>query len=85
MKSAQTVLKTKKEILYGTDAVLRASKSKELAAVYVSSNYPADMFANFEELKDSCGFELERLKENSEELGALMKKNFLVSVIGIKK
>lgn len=85
MKSVQELLKTKKEIIYGTDRVLRAARSKNLTSVYVSSNYPADMFVSFEELVDSCEFELERLKENSEELGAMMKKNFLVSVIGIKK
>ncbi len=85
MKTAQEILKTKKKVIYGTDAVLREARAKNLTAVFTSSNYPADMFVKFEELKDSCDFELERLNENSEELGALLRKTFLVSVIGIKK
>jgi len=85
MKAAQKILKTKKKVIYGTDAVLREVKAKTLTSVFTSSNYPADMFVKFEELKDSCNFELERLNEDSEELGALLRKTFLVSVIGIKK
>ena len=50
MKSVQELLKTKKEIIYGTDRVLREARSKNLNSVYVSSNYPADMFVSFSSL-----------------------------------
>ena len=85
MKAVQEILKTKKKVIYGTDTVLREVKAKTLTSVFTSSNYPADMFVSFEELKDSCNFELERLNEDSEELGVLLRKTFLISVIGIKK
>ena len=51
--------------------------------MFVSSNYPEEMKT---ELTKNVGkVEVEQVKENSEELGTLLRKPFLISVIGIKK
>ena len=74
-------LKKKTKIIYGTQNVLKNNKS--LVQVFVSSNYPSKMI---EKLTKSLGkVVLEQVKENSEELGTLLRKPFLISVIGIKK
>ena len=65
--------------------MFKINKAKNLKEVAVSSNYPTDMFKEFEEIQEKSGFELSRLQENSEDLGTLLKKPFLVSVIGVKK
>ena len=51
-------------------------KSKKIKTVYVSSNYDENLFTDLNVVK---------LKQNSEELGALLKKPFLISAIGILK
>lgn len=74
-------LKKKSKIIYGTENVVKGSKT--LVQVFVSSNYPEEMKS---ELTKKLGkVELEQVKENSEELGTLLRKPFLISVIGIKK
>ncbi len=74
-------LKKKSKIIYGTENVVKSSKT--LVQVFVSSNYPEEMKT---ELTKNVGkVEVEQVKENSEELGTLLRKPFLISVIGIKK
>ena len=74
-------IKKKTKIIYGTENILKNSKS--LVQVFVSKNYPSDMM---EKLIKSLGkVELTQVKENSEEMGTLLRKPFLISVIGIKK
>ena len=74
-------LKKKTKIIYGTENVLKNNKS--LVQVFVSSNYPSKMI---EKLTKGLGkVVIEQVKENSEELGTLLRKPFLISVIGIKK
>ncbi len=74
-------LKNKNKLIYGTENVVK--NSKKLVQVFISSNYPEEMRL---ELKKNIGkVEVEQLKQNSEELGTLLRKPFLISVIGIKK
>jgi len=74
-------IKKKTKIIYGTETVLKNSKS--LVQVFVSTNYPSDMK---EKLTKSLGkLKITQVKENSEEMGTLLRKPFLISVIGIKK
>jgi len=74
-------LKKKSKIIYGTENVVKSSKT--LVQVFVSSNYPEEMKT---ELTKNVGkVEVEQVKENSKELGTLLRKPFLISVIGIKK
>ncbi len=74
-------IKKKTKIIYGTENVLKNSKS--LVQVFVSVNYPSDMMENLTKGLDKV--EITQVKENSEEMGTLLRKSFLISVIGIKK
>jgi ribosomal protein L30E len=74
-------LKKKTKIIYGTQNVLKNNKS--LVQVFVSSNYPSKMIEKL--TKGLAKVVPEQVKENSEELGTLLRKPFLISVIGIKK
>jgi ribosomal protein L30E len=74
-------LKNKDKILYGTAKIIK--NSKLLVKVFLSSNYPADMKESI--TKKLGKVEIEQVKQNSEELGTLLRKPFLISVIGIKK
>tara|TARA_Y100000034_G_scaffold136444_1_gene212945 strand:+ start:614 stop:868 length:255 start_codon:yes stop_codon:yes gene_type:complete len=81
----QTALRKKSKLIYGTELVRKSALKKELSEIYCASNYPVGDFSRFEEISESSGFTLTRTKENSEELGALLRKPFLISVIGVKK
>jgi len=74
-------IKKKTKIIYGTETVLKNSKS--LVQVFVSTNYPSDMTEKL--TKGLSKVEITQVKENSEEMGTLLRKPFLISVIGIKK
>jgi ribosomal protein L30E len=74
-------IKKKTKIIYGTEIVLKNSKS--LVQVFVSTNYPSDMMEKL--TKNLSKLEITQVKENSEEMGTLLRKPFLISVIGIKK
>jgi|AP99_3_1055487.scaffolds.fasta_scaffold323248_1 ribosomal protein L30E len=74
-------IKNKNKIIYGTENILKNSKS--LTQVFVSKNYPSDMMENLTKVLGKI--EITQVKENSEEMGTLLRKPFLISVIGIKK
>lgn len=74
-------IKKKTKIIYGTENVLKNFKS--LVQVFVSANYPSDMMENL--TKGLGKVEITQVKENSAEIGTLLRKPFLISVIGIKK
>ena len=57
--------------------------SNLLVQVFVSENYPSDMMENL--TKGLGKVEITQVKKNSEEMGTLLRKPFLISVIGIKK
>ncbi len=74
-------LKKKSKIIYGTENVIKGAKT--LVQVFVSSNYPEEMKSELS--KKISKVDVVQVKENSEELGTLLRKPFLISVIGIKK
>ena len=79
------VIRNKSKLIYGTDTVLKAAQSKKVSAIFVASNYPKSMSDKFSEISESNKVTVERVERNSEELGALLRKPFLISVIGVKK
>ena len=67
----------------GNDEVIKGIKKGTISKIFVASNYP-----EMEEIKYLCEnfkVDIEELKETNEELGALCKVPFLISVLGIKK
>ena len=72
--SLENDIKNRDKLVIGTKEIMK--KSKKIKTVYVSSNYDENLFADLNVIK---------VKQNSEELGALLKKPFLISAIGILK
>jgi len=72
--SLENDIKNRDKLVIGTKEIMK--KSKKIKTVYVSSNYDENLFTDLTVVK---------LKQNSEELGALLKKPFLISAIGILK
>ena len=82
MKDLKEALKENKVII-GTDRTLKLLKLSKLKRVYISSNCPGDVKSDIEHYSKLNNIPMINLKENNEELGALCKKPFFISVLGI--
>jgi len=75
-----------KEIILGTEKVLKELKLGKLAKVYVSNNTPESVRADLTKYGKLVDVEIINLKFSNEEIGEICKKPFLISVLGqIKK
>lgn len=72
--SFETDIKNRDKLVIGTKSIIK-NKSK-IVTVYVASNYDESIFE---------GMNISKIEKNSEELGVLLKKPFLISAIGILK
>ena len=70
-----------KKAVFGTRETLKLAKKQDIKEILVSSNCPGHITQKFEELK----IKTENSEKTNKELGALCKKAFNISVIGVKK
>lgn len=71
-------------IIIGTNSVLKLAKANELNEIYLAANCPDKIKNKIELLSKLSKISAIILKESNEELAALCKKPFLVSVVGVK-
>lgn len=78
------LLKTKKLII-GTEKTLKNIKLGKVAVVFLSSNCPSKVLEYIEHYKGIGGFKVVKLKYPNDELGAVCKKPFFISVLSVLK
>ena len=74
-----------KNIVIGTERVLKGLKQGKMGRVYLSSNCPDKVKEDIEQYKDLFGAELVQLSFPNDELGHISKKQYHISVLGILK
>ncbi|HLD00316.1 MAG TPA: ribosomal L7Ae/L30e/S12e/Gadd45 family protein [Candidatus Nanoarchaeia archaeon] len=70
--------------VFGAEKVLKDLKAKNISKLFLASNTPADLKGDLLHYAKLAGVSWDELELNNEELGIFCKKNFFVSVIGIK-
>lgn len=69
----------------GVKKVLKQLRAGKLSQVFLASNCPAQMKKDVESSARLAKVPVVELAVNNEELGVLCKKNFFISVAGIKE
>jgi ribosomal protein L30E len=73
------------KVFIGTQETVKHLKRGEVSKVFVSSNCPDSVRDDIKTYAQSDKVDVEELKVPNEELGVLCKKQFSISVIGVKK
>ncbi|MEW5896093.1 MAG: ribosomal L7Ae/L30e/S12e/Gadd45 family protein [Nanoarchaeota archaeon] len=73
------------KLIIGSKMVLKAIRNKSLQRVFLASNCPVKEKDNFKRYSALAGIPLAELALNSEELGLLCKKGFLILALGTKE
>lgn len=73
------------KLYVGTEVTLKELKKGNVSKVLLSSNAPESIKDDLKHYKELTEFEVEDTKRTNEDIGALCKKPFNVSVLGIKK
>ncbi|MBI2668959.1 ribosomal L7Ae/L30e/S12e/Gadd45 family protein [Candidatus Woesearchaeota archaeon] len=73
-----------KKILVGTDSVIKALRSGDVTKVVVARNCPAAAKQDLSHYAQLVGVPVMELDLTNDELGVLCKKNFAISVVGIR-
>ncbi len=76
-------IRNTEKLVFGKQNVLKLARKEKLEEVILPSNSVHK--EEFIGLRDDFGIKVEEIKQNSEELGALCKKPFSISILGIKK
>lgn len=84
MEDVKKLAKEKKAFV-GTDQTIKNLKLGKVSKVLLASNCPADVKGDIKHYAALSNAKLEELDIPSDELGILCKKQFKISVIGIKK
>lgn len=74
-----------KKTVVGTERVLKGLKNGEISTVYVTVNTPEDVKEDITHYAELSSAKVVKLKHPNDELGALCKKPFSISVLGISK
>ena len=72
-----------KKCIFGVKETIKLLSKGSLQKVFVARNVPADIRDDLEHYSKIAKVDLVVLKQDNEEVGILVKKNFFVSVIGI--
>jgi large subunit ribosomal protein L30e len=75
----------KGSLILGTKQVVKNMRKDTLQKVYLAQNCPDPIVEDIEHYVKLVGVPIEKLDVKCDELGALCKKPFLVSVIGVLK
>ena len=78
-------LKLKNKIIIGNNQILRNIRNSKIKEIFTSKNYPESALTELEKSAKVWDFNINKLKLNSEELGAQCRKPFPVAIIGILK
>jgi len=71
-------------VLIGADQVIKALKKSGLKEVVVAKNCPAALKKDIDLYAGLANVPVTQADMNNEELGVFCKKNFFISVIGVK-
>lgn len=64
---------------------MKALKEGNIKKIFLASNVNPQILEDIEYYKELSGVEVVELKESNDELGIVCKKQFSISVIGLKK
>ncbi len=70
------------KIVIGTERTMKQLKLERLSKVFLSSNAPQKIRADFIKYGKLAGVDIVNLKYSNEEIGEICKKPFLISVLG---
>ncbi len=73
------------KVFIGTQQTLKHLQRGEVAKVFLSSNCPASVREDIQTYTQSGEVTVEETGVPNEELGVLCKKQFAISVLGVKK
>lgn len=79
------LLRTKTKLIYGAAETIKSLLDGKLASVLLTKTVAVKDEARLLDLAKLQNVEIVRLKQTAEELGALCKVPFNISVIGVKK
>lgn len=83
MVTITTLLKNKKNLSFSKAETIKLLRTGKLAEVYLAANFPSENeIVNLAKLTET---KISKLKQTNDELGALCKKPFAISIIGLKK
>jgi large subunit ribosomal protein L30e len=78
-------LVAKKSIIIGTDRTLKALRKGEVKRIFLSANCPGTARSQIARYCMLSKLEMQELPMQSNQLGALCKKPFSISVFGVRK
>lgn len=79
----EAALKLKDKVIIGTDRTMKALRKGEIKEIFISSNFPENKLKEIESASKVQEVSINRLKMNSEELGAKCRKPFSVVMVGL--
>lgn len=74
-----------KEVVVGLETVVKGLRQGTIEKVFIASNSPPKMAQDLAHYAALAQVPLQRLAQNNEELGIICKKNFMVSVVGLRR
>jgi ribosomal protein L30E len=83
MTTIKDALKDKKKTVFGRAQVIKLLNEGKLAEVFLSSNTQDKN--KIESLSALSNTKINLLKQTNDELGAVCKKPFAISIVGLKK
>jgi ribosomal protein L30E len=83
MKNITDILKNTKKIIIGKQETIKQLRAGKISEVLVASNFNDK--ETVQKLIKLTGAKMQVLSQKNDELGALCKKPFSISVIGLKK
>lgn len=72
-------------LIFGTEETIKAIRSGKLEKIYLTSNCKESSKEDIERFAGMAGVEIVALSQPNDELGALCKKPFSISVVGVVK
>ncbi len=84
ISSIRKALETGK-VAIGTKETMQAIRRGSISTVFLAANCPVAVAAEIEQRHGIAAFTMERLTQDSDEVGVLCKKSFAISVLGIVK
>ena len=70
-----------KKVNIGTEKTLKLIKNKKIKNIVINSNCPSNVKRDLKYYAKAYDLQIYEVKENNEELGALFKKPFNISVL----
>lgn len=78
-------LHEKKQLIIGEDVTLKAVKTGRVSKILLASNAASTVKEDMSYYGTISGIEVVNLDQPNEELGAICRKPFSISVIGVRK